>query len=529
MRARPSLFGFTIITHIYAVHQTNFIRRFALTSSSEISARARLDSFITNRSSMSPTTTTTPRSPTRRPGSSPPSLAPGDEHKRVLGFSGEALGFFFIALVCVIWIAASFLVERLEAHGLSPVLLTYVCSSGFITLVPLRFGAIVDGVRGSGRGGAWKRWLVARRRSSEADGAKTDDDDDDAFDDNDWDGEDENRVGTSTGINPGAAVKRTAAAAAAAGGEIEMTSLSERADANAASSTNADLERGVGSPASERRTGGSGGHSGTVVASPPYSFDYHARAAIAVAPIWVLAQLCFNYSLLMTSVTANSMLSSSSAVFTFCVSVYMGLDKFTWMKVAAVTAYVCGTVLVTMADRDPRGVNFDSASEADSTNNALGQNIESPMFGNVLALAAAGLYALYTSVMKLYLKDDDRTDMTLFFALMGVVNFTAFGAALVALRFVGFLPELLSNLSIRVFLLACSKAFFDNVCSDYLWARAVLLTSPTVASIGLSLQIPLAASVEVFVGSPPWAAHFKNAALMASGTLFVLAGFAGVS
>ena len=479
---------------------------------------------------MSPTTTTTPRSPTRRPGSSPPSLAPGDEHKRVLGFSGEALGFFFIALVCVIWIAASFLVERLEAHGLSPVLLTYVCSSGFITLVPLRFGAIVDGVRGSGRGGAWKRWLVARRRSSEADGAKTDDDDDDAFDDNDWDGEDENRVGTSTGINPGAAVKRTAAAAAA-GGEIEMTSLSERADANAnaASSTNADLERGVGSPSSERRTGGSGGHSGTVVASPPYSFDYHARAAIAVAPIWVLAQLCFNYSLLMTSVTANSMLSSSSAVFTFCVSVYMGLDKFTWMKVAAVTAYVCGTVLVTMADRDPRGVNFDSASEADSTNNALGQNIESPMFGNVLALAAAGLYALYTSVMKLYLKDDDRTDMTLFFALMGVVNFTAFGAALVALRFVGFLPELLSNLSIRVFLLACSKAFFDNVCSDYLWARAVLLTSPTVASIGLSLQIPLAASVEVFVGSPPWAAHFKNAALMASGTLFVLAGFAGVS
>jgi solute carrier family 35 protein F5 len=476
---------------------------------------------------MSPTPTTTPRSPTRRPGSSPPSRAPGDEHKRVLGFSGEALGFFFIALVCVIWIAASFLVERLEAHGLSPVLLTYVCSSGFITLVPLRFGAIVDGVRGSGRGGAWKRWLVSRRRSSEADGAKTDDDDDDdAYeDDDDWEGE--RRVGTSTGINPGAAVKRTAVG----GGEIEMTSLGERADANAnaASTTNADLERGVGSPSSERRTGGGGGHGGTVVAVPPYSFDYHARAAIAVAPIWVLAQLAFNYSLLMTSVTANSMLSSSSAVFTFCVSVYMGLDKFTWMKVAAVTAYVCGTVLVTMADRDPRGVNFDSASEADSTNNALGQNIESPMFGNVLALAAAGLYALYTSVMKLHLKDDDRTDMTLFFALMGVVNFTAFGAALVALRFVGFLPELLSNLSTRVFLLACSKAFFDNVCSDYLWARAVLLTSPTVASIGLSLQIPLAASVEVFVGSPPWAAHFKNAALMASGTLFVLAGFAGVS
>ena len=31
---------------------------------------------------------------------------------------------------------------------------------------------------------------------------------------------------------------------------------------------------------------------------------------------------------------------------------------------------------------------------------------------------------------------------------------------------------------------ACAKGLFDNVLSDYLWARAVLLTSPTVASVG---------------------------------------------
>jgi uncharacterized membrane protein YgcG len=52
---------------------------------------------------------------------------------------GAGLGYFFIILVCVIWIAASFLVSRLEAHGLSPVLLSYICSSGFAVLVPLRW------------------------------------------------------------------------------------------------------------------------------------------------------------------------------------------------------------------------------------------------------------------------------------------------------------------------------------------------------------------------------------------------------
>jgi len=32
----------------------------------------------------------------------------------------------------------------------------------------------------------------------------------------------------------------------------------------------------------------------------------------------------------------------------------------------------------------------------------------------------------------------------------------------------------------------------DNVLSDYLWARSVVLTSPTVATIGMSVTIPLA-------------------------------------
>jgi solute carrier family 35 protein F5 len=162
-------------------------------------------------------------------------------------------------------------------------------------------------------------------------------------------------------------------------------------------------------------------------------------------------------------------------------------------------------------------------------NNALGQNIQSPALGNVLALAAAGLYALYTATMKLYLKDDDKTDMTLFFALMGIFNFVGYGAVLIVTRALNGLPNLFFAFTERVFWLACAKAFFDNVLSDYLWARAVLLTSPTVASIGLSLQIPLAATVEVFIGQPAWASHFQNAALMASGTLFVIAGFLGVA
>ena len=77
----------------------------------------------------------------------------------------------------------------------------------------------------------------------------------------------------------------------------------------------------------------------------------------------------------------------------------------------------------------------------------------------------------------------------------------------------------------RVFAWACAKGLFDNVLSDYLWARAVLLTSPTVASVGLSMQIPMAAFVEAAMGRARWADSGASALGMLGGCGLVLAGF----
>ena len=43
------------------------------------------------------------------------------------------------------------------------------------------------------------------------------------------------------------------------------------------------------------------------------------------------------------------------------------------------------------------------------------------------------------------------------------------------------------------------KGLFDTVLSDYLWARSILLTSATVATVGLGLTIPLALLSDLFV------------------------------
>jgi solute carrier family 35 protein F5 len=71
-----------------------------------------------------------------------------------------------------------------------------------------------------------------------------------------------------------------------------------------------------------------------------------------------------------------------------------------------------------------------------------------------------------------------------------------------------------------VFGFLVAKGTLDNVLSDYLWARAVVLTSATVATVGLGLTIPLA-----FVSD--WIMGHDNVVSAQSivGALAVLAGF----
>lgn len=62
----------------------------------------------------------------------------------------------------------------------------------------------------------------------------------------------------------------------------------------------------------------------------------------------------------------------------------------------------------------------------------------------------------------------------------------------------------------------------DNVLSDYLWAKAILLTTTTVATAGLTIQIPIAVVVDSITGHAP---HLLDLV----GASAVLLGFAGIN
>jgi len=124
-----------------------------------------------------------------------------------------------------------------------------------------------------------------------------------------------------------------------------------------------------------------------------------AWAAFMSSPMWFAAQLCFNYSLLYTSVTSNSILSTSSSVFTFGLSVYFVGERYNAERLCAIAAYVLGSVLVTLSDHRDNGAG---SSPTTSTN-----------FGNALTVLAAALYAGYTTAIRFLLPDDPRVSLFL--------------------------------------------------------------------------------------------------------------------
>jgi solute carrier family 35, member F5 len=74
----------------------------------------------------------------------------------------------------------------------------------------------------------------------------------------------------------------------------------------------------------------------------------------------------------------------------------------------------------------------------------------------------------------------------------------------------------------NIWSIALFAGLLDNVLSDYLWAKAILLTTTTVATAGLTIQVPIAAIVDTLTGHAPHLLNYIGAAA-------VLVGFAGIN
>lgn len=387
------------------------------------------------------------------------------------------MGLIYIVAVASIWIAASFVVQSVVDSGVSPFLITYICNSLFVVYIPLvEIGRFLEDNYGG-------FWFWKKKKSSSIVQDLRESEEVVLLGENDL-GAKGDASTSSVLVEEGQIVQHVQGI----GYEAEFGSKEQQGILP-------DQDKAVDNV--DKQVDAKGRWTRTRV----------AKVSLLICPFWFFAQLTFNLSLKYTSVTSNTILSSASSLFTFLVSLAFLAEKFTWVKLISVLLCMAGTIIVSLGDSQ---TGLTTASN--------------PLLGDILALVSAALYAVYITLIRKKLPDDDgksgQASMAQFLGFLGLFNLIIFLPVALILNFTKLEP--FNLLTWEQCGLIIGKGLFDNVLSDYLWAKAVLLTTTTVATAGLTIQVPLAAIVDSVMGNAPHLMDYL-------GGLAIMIGFAGIN
>jgi len=242
--------------------------------------------------------------------------------------------------------------------------------------------------------------------------------------------------------------------------------------------------------------------SGTTSPSEKLTFLDTFRLGLAFCVLWFAANWSTNAALRYTSVASSTILSSTSGFFTLIIGALTGTEAFDFTKLIAAGVTITGVILVSVSETSG-ATGFASSSDT--------------MLGDVLALTGAFFYGCYSVFLKRAIGDENRINMALFFGCVGVWNLCLLWPMFWVLDVTRIEPFVWPN-GKEVWMSLLVNALVGTCLSDYLWLRAVLLTSPLVVTLGLTMTIPLALAGDITLkGASPGFEYWLGAMLVLSG------------
>ena len=209
----------------------------------------------------------------------------------------------------------------------------------------------------------------------------------------------------------------------------------------------------------------------------------HMRAAAKIAPVWFISNWAYNCSLRYTSITSSTVLASTGSLFTFVFALIFQDESFTLLTFFGVMLGMAGSILTGLHD-------VQSSPSKDNNDNltvCVENCFSNMLFGDALGLISAVGYGTYAVMVRVLCpRDESLMSMQLFLGYVGLFNAVIL-SPIAIWQLVGS-----TEFTLVIFGFVICKGLLDNVLSDYLWARSVVLTSATVATVGLGLTIPLA-------------------------------------
>ena len=207
------------------------------------------------------------------------------------------------------------------------------------------------------------------------------------------------------------------------------------------------------------------------------------KAALIISPLWMAANVFYNFSLMYTSIGSAMIINNSSSVFALLLAYVSGVEKITAGKISGIILSFIGVAFVTVNSRDGNGDDNHS------------------FYGDLCGIVGAIGYGLYSTVLKLKVPQNDADETTvpnqLLFGYIGLINIIIFMPVIIIMIVLNI--SNIRSLTWTIFGFVILNCVFDGILGDYLWAKSVFLTSPTFATLGMSLTIPLAILCDIFV------------------------------
>lgn len=206
-----------------------------------------------------------------------------------------------------------------------------------------------------------------------------------------------------------------------------------------------------------------------------------AKLALEFCILWFLANYFAAACLSYTTVASSTILASTSSIWTLLCGSLLRVERFTLRKLIGVGASLAGVALIS---------TIDVSGETDENRGSFPHKTPRELaLGDVMAFVSAVLYGFYAVFMKKRIGDESRVNMPLFFGLVGLSNVVLLWPGLVILHLTGIEPFQLPPTNKILTIVLVNSA--SSLVSDFCWAYAMLLTSPLIVSVGLSLTIPL--------------------------------------